>query len=66
MSRLGVPEDVAELAIGHQRADLVARYNKDAAWPQRVEAFQKIDRHISALLVEAADDRSNVVALRRE
>jgi integrase len=64
MSRLGIAEDIAELAIGHQRADLVARYNKDAAWPQRVEAFQKIDRHISTLLVEAADDRSNVVALQ--
>jgi integrase len=25
MSRLGVAEDIAELAIGHQRADLVAR-----------------------------------------
>jgi integrase len=31
MSRLGVPEDLAELAIGHVRADLIARYNKDAA-----------------------------------
>jgi integrase len=66
MSRLGIAEDIAELAIGHQRADLIARYNKDAAWPQRVEAFQKISAHIAALLVEAADERSNVVALRRE
>src|SRR5262249_13460303 len=32
MSRLGVAEDIAELAIGHVRADLVARYNKDDAW----------------------------------
>ena len=29
MSRLGVAEDIAELAIGHVRADLIARYNKD-------------------------------------
>jgi len=28
MSRLGVAEDLAELAIGHVRADLIARYNK--------------------------------------
>src|SRR5262249_27907141 len=27
MSKLGVPEDIAELAIGHVRKDLVARYN---------------------------------------
>jgi integrase len=65
MSRLGVAEDIAELAIGHQRADLVARYNKDAAWPARVAAFQKIDRRITALLVDTSDDNSNVVALQR-
>ena len=63
MSRLGVAEDIAELAIGHQRADLVARYNKDTAWRARVEAFEKVSAHISALLAEAADDRSNVIAM---
>jgi integrase len=63
MSRLGVTENIAELAIGHQRADLVARYNKDTAWRARVEAFEKISAHISALLAEAADDRSNVIAM---
>jgi integrase len=63
MSRLGVAEDIAELAIGHQRADLVARYNKDAAWQARVEAFEKVSSHISALLVEATDDPSNVIAM---
>jgi integrase len=63
MSRLGVAEDIAELAIGHQRADLVARYNKDAAWQGRVEAFEKVSAHISALLAEAADDRRNVIAM---
>jgi len=63
MSRLGVPEDIAELAIGHQRADLVARYNKDAAWQARVEAFEKVSAHISALLAEAAADRSKVIAM---
>jgi integrase len=63
MSRLGVAEDIAELAIGHQRADLVARYNKDTAWRARAEAFEKVSAHISALLVEAADDRGNVIAI---
>jgi integrase len=61
MSRLGVAEDIAELAIGHQRADLVARYNKDAAWPARVEAFEKVSAHVSALLAAAVDDSANVV-----
>jgi integrase len=63
MSRLGIPEDIAELAIGHQRADLVARYNKDTAWRERVAAFEKVSAHVSALLVEAADDHSNVIAM---
>jgi integrase len=63
MSRLGVAEDIAELAIGHQRADLVARYNKDKAWQARVAAFEKVSTHISALLAEIADDRDNVVPM---
>jgi integrase len=49
MSRLGVAEDIAELAIGHQRADLVARYNKDEAWEKRVDAFEKISAHVALL-----------------
>jgi integrase len=64
MSRLGVAKDVAELAIGHQRADPVARYNKDAAWSARVAAFEKVSAHISALLAEAADACGNVIAMR--
>ena len=63
MSCLGVAEDIAELAIGHQRADLVGRYNKDQAWQARVEAFEKVSSHVAALLAEAADDRGNVIAL---
>ena len=63
MSRLGVAEDIAELAIGHQRADLVARYNKDAAWQARVEAFEKVSAHITALLAQASDDCGNVVPM---
>jgi integrase len=64
MSRLGVAEDIAELAIGHQRADLVSRYNKDQAWQPRIAAFEAVSAHISALLAEAADDRGNVVPMR--
>jgi integrase len=66
MSRLGVAEEIAELAIGHQREVLIAKYNKDQAWPHRVEAFEKVSAHIASLLAEAADDRSNIVALRHE
>jgi integrase len=63
MSRLGIAEDIAELSIGHQRADLVARYNKDEAWQARVAAFETVSAHISALLVKAADSRDNVISM---
>ena len=62
MSRLDVPEDIAELAIGHQRADLVARYNLDQAWPRRVDAFERVSKHVAKIVRGAAD---NVVTLPR-
>jgi len=54
MSRLGVPEDIAELAIGHVRADLIARYNKDEAWAGRSDAFERVSDHIAAAIGGAA------------
>src|SRR5262244_3595728 len=50
MSKLHVPEDIAELAIGHVRADLIARYNKDDAWAGRRDAFTKVSDHVAALI----------------
>jgi hypothetical protein len=50
MNRLGVAEDLAELAIGHVRADLVARYNKDDAWAGRSDAFTRVSDHVATLL----------------
>jgi integrase len=50
MSQLGVAEDIAELAIGHVRADLVARYNKDNAWAGRSDAFTRVSDYIATLL----------------
>jgi integrase len=50
MSRLGVAEDIAELAIGHVRADLIARYNKDEAWEGRSDAFTRVSDHVAALI----------------
>jgi integrase len=62
MSRLGVPEDLAELAIGHVRAGLIARYNKDEAWAGRNDAFAKVSNHVAALI--GARKGAAVVALR--
>jgi integrase len=64
LSKLHVPEDIAEMAIGHQREALILKYNKDPMWAQRVAAFEKVSAHISALLAAAADDSSNVIAMR--
>jgi integrase len=63
MSRLGVPEDIAELAIGHVRADLIARYNKDQAWEGRSDAFARVSAHIESL-IGARRRRAAVIALR--
>jgi len=50
MSTLGVPEDIAELAIGHVRADLIARYNFDTAWAGRCDAFERVSDHVATLI----------------
>lgn len=60
LSQIGVAEDIAELCIGHRRADLVARYNKDDAWPQRVEAFKLLDAKLASIVSHGP---GNVVAL---
>jgi integrase len=55
MSRCGVMEDVAELAIGHVRRGLIAVYNKDQVWIARTDAFERVSGHI-ARVVAAPDD----------
>jgi HEPN domain-containing protein len=50
MSQLGVAEDIAELAIDHVRADLIARYNKDEAWPGRRDAFARVSAYVATLI----------------
>jgi len=61
MSRLGVAEDIAELAIGHVRADLIARYNKDDAWTGRCDVFTRVSDHVAALI--GAREGAAVIAL---
>jgi hypothetical protein len=62
MSRLGVAEDLAELAIGHVRADLVARYNFDTVWEGRRDAFTRVSDHVAALI--GAREGAAVIPLR--
>jgi len=62
MSKLGVTEDIAELAIGHVRADLVARYNKDTAWEGRRDAFTRVSDHVATVI--GAREGAAVIPLR--
>jgi len=62
MSRLGVAEDIAELAIGHVRVDLIARYNKDQAWEGRCDAFARVSTHVESLI--GAREGAAVIPLR--
>jgi integrase len=62
MSRLGVTEDIAELAIGHVRVDLIARYNKDQAWEGRCDAFARVSTHVEGLI--GAREGAAVIPLR--
>ena len=68
MSRCGVSEEIAELAIGHVRSGLVGVYNKDQAWPARIDAFEKVSAHVAAVIATSADNEgeaSNVVTPMR-
>src|SRR5262249_33909636 len=62
MSPLRVPADIAELASGHVRADLIARYNKDQAWESRRDAFTRVSDHVATLI--GAREGAEVVPLR--
>src|SRR5262249_28290705 len=62
MSKLGVAEDIAELAIRHVRDDLVRRYNKDEAWEGRSDAFTRVSDHVKVLIGARAG--AAVIALR--
>lgn len=50
MSRLGVAEEIAELAIGHTRRGLVGTYNRDQAWGARIEAFERVSAHVAQIV----------------
>lgn len=63
MSRTGVPEDVAELAIGHVRSGLVGTYNKDDAWRARVDAFERVSEHVAKIVAGGAPLGDTIVEM---
>jgi integrase len=62
MSRLGVPEPYAELAIGHVKATLIAIYNLDEQWATRVDAFKRVNDHIAKLVSNNAGELGSEVS----
>ena len=50
MSRLGVDEPIAELAIGHIKRSLIGIYNLDEQLDKRRDAFQRVSNHIEQLI----------------
>ncbi|GLT12067.1 site-specific integrase [Sulfitobacter porphyrae] len=53
LSRLGVENEIAELALGHARADLEARYNRDDCETALRSAFLAWDRHVEENIRDA-------------
>ncbi|MDJ1464736.1 site-specific integrase [Nitratireductor sp. GZWM139] len=49
LSKLGIETDIAELALGHARSDLEARYNRDDCEAALREAFDKWEQHLVGL-----------------
>ncbi|AUQ59749.1 putative phage integrase, catalytic core [Phaeobacter inhibens] len=49
LSRLGVDREIAELALGHAREDLEARYNRDGCEVALRAAFRKWSEHVRSI-----------------
>lgn len=52
LSRLGVPTDIAELCIGHQRDELMEIYDHHLPTDRIRSAFAVWDRHVTSLVYE--------------
>jgi hypothetical protein len=62
MSKCGISDDVAGLAIGHSRQGLDAIYNEDRKWAERVDTFHKVAAYIAALVGTDAAERTSLAA----
>jgi hypothetical protein len=59
MGRLGISNETQRLCIGQQAGTTLDQiYNRDDAWPRRVDAFQRYHAHIRNPL----DNKTKVIA----
>ena len=70
MSKLNIRMEIAEAAIGHVRSGLVATYDKNDFWRERVDAFENMSAHIAKIIASNGDEnegdlRSSVVTTFR-
>ncbi len=49
LSDLGVPQEIAELMLGHKRKGLVGTYDHSGVWPARVEAQTRWEGFVAGL-----------------
>ena len=54
MTLTGTVTDIAEIAIGHQRKELILLYDFSEVWPERTLAFEKVSSHIMSAVTPAS------------
>jgi integrase len=64
LSRVGVPNDVAEMCLGHSLPSLRKTYDLHDHYREKKNAFEQLAAEV-ARIVNAPEDGSNVVSLRR-
>ena len=50
MSRLGVPENISELLIGHSPRGLIGIDDRAERWSERRNAFERVSAHIMCII----------------
>lgn len=67
LADLGVPEPLAEAMIAHKRPDLIARYNRGEQWTLRVEAADRFDAWLTAIVTrDEGAAAANIISLARK
>jgi integrase len=55
LSRLGVPQNIAEMCLNHKQPLMVRAYDGDDHWREKVDAWNRAGVHIQALMTGGAE-----------
>lgn len=61
LTRLGIGTELAEVCLGHQRAELLEIYDKADRWAERAAAFKLWAEHVERVVAEDAAPEGQVV-----